>query len=193
MRKLYALLATLLVAAPLLSFSQTTPPAGSGSPNADVWTLQRCVDYALAHNLSIQQSVLEQRLARLTLQQSRLSQLPNVNGNASYGQSYGRTIDPTTNEFVQGSYRFSSLNANADVLLFGWFQKRNAIASNRLVAQAAAASRSQLESDISLNVATGFLRALLAWEQMLINKKQVELSKRRSRQTARPTSPLFRP
>jgi len=32
------------------------------------WTLQRAVQYALQHNISIQQNVLNERLARLTLQ-----------------------------------------------------------------------------------------------------------------------------
>lgn len=151
--------------------------------NSDVWTLQRCVQYALDHNLTIQQNVLNERLAKLTLQQSQLAQLPNANVNGSYGRSNGRSIDPTSNSFVDASYNFVSLSGSANVLLFGWFQQRNSISRNKYSLEAAKADLDQMRDDISLNVATGFLRALLAREQISVSEKQVELSKAQLAQT----------
>lgn len=150
---------------------------------ADVWTLQRSVQYALDHNISIRQNELNERLAALQLRQSQLSQLPNINANTAYGRSYGRSVDPTTNQFVQGSYDFLSASGSADILLFGWFQKRNSIAANNLALKAASANLDQLKNDVSLNVATGYLRALLAKEQIRVNEKQVELSRAQLSQT----------
>jgi outer membrane protein len=149
----------------------------------DVWTLQRSVQYALEHNISIRQNALNERLAKLTLQQSRLSQIPSVNANTSYGRSYGRSVDPTTNQFVKGSYDYLSVGGNADVLLFGWFQRRNQIAANKYSLEASRAELDQLKDDVSLNVATGYLRALLAQEQIRVNEKQVDLSKAQLSQT----------
>jgi outer membrane protein len=151
--------------------------------DSQVWSLQKCVQYAVAHNISIQQNELNTRLERLALQQSRLSQLPNLSASASYGRSLGRSIDPTTNQFVNGDYDYAGLSGNADVLLFGWFQLRRQIARNRLSLQAAYADLDQLKDDVSLNVATGFLRTLLAQEQIKINQKQAELSFAQLQQT----------
>lgn len=149
-----------------------------------VWTLRESVDYAIKNNITIQQSELNRRLAELSFQQSRLSQLPSVNANTSYGRSYGRSVDPTTNQFVENtSYDFLSLGANADVLLFGWFQKRNRIAQNRLSMQAAEVDMEQTINDISLNVATGYLRALLAKEQVNTATQQAALSEAQMVQT----------
>lgn len=150
---------------------------GSKAQTNNTWTLQQSVQYALQHNLTIQQSELNKRLAEYALQQSKYSLAPNLNINTGYGKSYGRSVDPTTNQFVMGSYDFMSISGSADVLLFGWFQKRNAIQKNDLSLAAAKADLEQLQNDISLNVATGFLRALLAKEQIKISEKQVELSK----------------
>ncbi len=160
-------------------------PVISKAQDESHWTLQRAVQYALQHNISIQQNVLNERLAKLTLQQSQLSQLPNASINSSLGRSYGRSVDPTTNQFVEGvsGYNFMSLSGNVDVLLFGWFQKRNTIASNKLKRQAAEADLDQLKDDVSLNVATGYLRALLAQEQIRVSEKQVQLSKAQLEQT----------
>jgi len=152
-------------------------------PRAE-WTLQKAINYALDHNISIQQNELNQRLAKLTNLQNKLSQLPNLNSSAAVGRSFGRSVDPTTNQFVQGtSYDFMSLSGNADVLLFGWFQKRNQISSSKYNYLAATADLDQLRNDISLNVATGYLRALLAKEQVNVSRKQVELSSAQLTQT----------
>lgn len=152
--------------------------------DGDSWTLQRAVHYALDHNISIQQNELNQRLAKLTLQQNQLSQLPSINASTGYGRSFGRSIDPTTNQFVNGnSYDFMSLSGNADVLLFGWFQKRNRIAQSKYSLKAADRDLEQLKNDVSLNVATGFLRLLMAGEQVKINEQQVALSVQQLNQT----------
>lgn len=171
-RKLIALIATCL---PLLLVAQAPQ---------EIWTLQRAVHYAVDHNLSIQQSVLNQRVAALTLKHNQLMQLPNLNVNSSYGRSYGRSIDPTTNQFVSGtSYDFASISGSADVLLFGWFQRRNAIKASQFALEASKADLDQLKNDVSLNVATGYLRALLAQEQIRISEKQAELSRAQLEQT----------
>lgn len=168
----------------IVSFLLLTVFRGYAQDSAAVWSLQRSVQYALDHNISIRQNVLNERLARLTLRQSQLGQLPSLNASGAYGRSFGRSVDPTTNQFVSGtSYDFVSLSANADVLLFGWFQRRNTIKANKYSLEAAKADLDQLQDDVSLNVATGYLRALLAGEQIRISEKQVELSAAQLSQT----------
>lgn len=176
---MYRMRSTLLLLLPCLLLFQ------AAHAQDDVWSLERCVQFALDHNLDIRQNVLDERLAKLTLKQSQLSQLPNVNAGGNYGRSYGRSIDPTSNQFVDGSYDFMGLSGNADVLVFGWFQKRNTIAANNLLSKAATADVDQLRDDVSLNVATGFLRAILAKEQIRVNEKQVALSTAQLDQTRR--------
>src|SRR5690606_24505382 len=147
------------------------------------WTLQDAVQYALEHNISIKQNELNQRLADLQLKQSQLSQLPNINTSVAYGRSYGRSIDPTSNQFVNSNYDFLNFGGSVDVLLFGWFQKRNTIKANKYALEAAKADLGQLMNDVSLNVATGYLRIILAKEQIKISEKQAALSKAQLDQT----------
>lgn len=167
-----------------LAFCFVNAAAVAQPANADnVWSLQRCVQYALDHNISIKQDSLTARLARYTLLQSRLSQLPSVSANGSYGKSYGRSINPTTNQFVDAGYDFLSASGNANVVLFGWMQVRNSIERNRYLLDASLADLDQLKDDVSINVATGFLTALLAKEQVNVSGNQVELSKAQLAQT----------
>jgi outer membrane protein len=149
----------------------------------NVWSLQRCVQYALDHNISIKQDSLNARLARYTLLQSRLSQLPVLSASGSYGESFGRSINPTTNQFADASYNFSGFSGNGNLLLFGWMQVRNTIARNRYLLEAGLADLDQLRDDISVNVANGFLTALLAKEQINVSANQVKLTKAQLDQT----------
>ena len=153
-------------------------------PNSK-WSLQACIQYALEHNIQIKQSELNKRLQSYTHQQSQFAQLPNINVGTNYGRSFGRSVDPTSNQFVNGSYDFLSLSGNADVLLFGWFQKRSLIQKNEHLLNAAITDYNQLKDDVALNIATGYLRALLAYEQLEIANKQVDFSLQQYQQSIR--------
>lgn len=62
-------------------------------------TLKQAVEITLKNNLQIKQAQLTEALADETLNQSKLALYPNLNSNNSVGSSYGRSIDPTTNQF----------------------------------------------------------------------------------------------
>ncbi|PQJ11088.1 TolC family protein [Flavipsychrobacter stenotrophus] len=141
-----------------------------------VWSLQRCIQYAISHNISIKQDSLNARLARYTVLQSQLSQIPAVSASGSYGKSFGRSINPTTNQFVEGSYNSLSASGTVSAMLFSGLQVRNNIAKNKYSLEAAMADLDQLKDDVSLNVANAFLVALLAKEQINISKNQVDVS-----------------
>src|SRR5690348_5542802 len=88
--------------------------------SSGVWSLQRCIAYARSHNIQIRQQVLQKRLSELTLQQSRFSQIPTLNASSDYGYNFGRSIDPTTNQFVSSQLTSAGLSVNTGVTLFNW-------------------------------------------------------------------------
>src|SRR5580658_10073768 len=72
------------------------------------WSLQKCVEYAAANNLQIKQSILAQQTSEANLLQNKLSVLPNLSGTAQQGFSFGRNIDPYTNEYVVSNINYST-------------------------------------------------------------------------------------
>ena len=171
---------------PLILFLQNSyaQSKSSNSGNSDsAWTLESSIFYAKMHNIDLRKSVLNERLSQLQLKQMQLSQIPNSSISANYGKSFGRSVDPTSNQFINTNYDFSGLNGNMDVLLFGWFQKRNNISSQKFSLQAARADYEQLQDDISLNVATAYLRILLAQENIGIAESQQSFSNKQLQQT----------
>ena len=169
---------TFALASPLSASDDTTSSSSR-------WSLQQCIRYAMDHNLQVATSELNERLSRLVLQQSKSSQLPSLNADGSIGESYGRSIDPTSNQFVTKGFMYNSFGITSQALLFGWFQRKHQIEQNQLEVQAANALYEQLNDDISLNIATGFLRVLLARETVKINEGQVKLANEQYAQTVK--------
>ena len=141
-----------------------------------VWTLKRCIDYAIENNLSIQQNELDNRLAEINLNSSRMNHFPTLNLSSNYGGNFGRSINPTTNQFENTQYSYAGLSGSSNVLLFGWFQKRYNVQKNNLQVQQSKENYEQLKDDIALNISTAYLRALLANEQINNVIYQIDLS-----------------
>jgi len=157
----------------------------NNTPYLSTWPLEKCIEYARDNNLQISESELNERLAKLIWQQNKASRTPTLNGDATLGESYGRSIDPTSNQFVTKGFLYNTLGLSSQALIFGWFQKKHQIEQNRLAILSANEQYNQLKDDISLNVATGFLRVLLAREQVKINEAQLTLDNEQYAQTVK--------
>ena len=165
MKKL--LLVYLLVPGLLLSF---------GGHGQDKWDLRRCVEYALANNISIKQADIQARLSKLTLDQSRLSQIPTLGLGVGAGVNSGRRQNPTDFSLSTQTFFANSYSLQTSVNVFNFFSLRNSIEANRYSWQAALANSEKLKNDISLNVANAYLQVLLSTEQAEAARLQLQLS-----------------
>lgn len=141
-----------------------------------VWTLKDCQEYAKLHNLSIKEREIDFRVTEMNYRVSKLGHIPQLSLSSNYGASYGRSINPTTNEFENTQFSSLGLNASSSVLLFGWFQKHYTIKNNGLRLQQAELQKQQTGNEVAMHVATAYLRALLAKEQIANVLYQVESS-----------------
>ena len=159
----------LLLCIPLLLFCV----AGRGQ---DKWDLKRCVDYALANNISVKQADVQARIAKLTLDQSRLSQIPTVTVGVSGGINSGRFQNPTNFTLETQTTFQSGLSLQTGVTLFNGFYLQRTINANRYSWDALLASTEKIKNDISLNVANAYLQVLLADETTEASLLQLRLS-----------------
>jgi outer membrane protein len=144
----------------------------------DKWDLRRCVEYALANNISIKQSDIDSRTSKLIYEQSKWAQFGNANGSTSVGLNYGRSIDPTNNIYVnqQGLSQVYSLQVG--ITLFNWFALRRAVESNRFSFEAQRVNIDKIKNDVTLTVAAGYLSALLAKQQVSLAITKLDLTRR---------------
>jgi outer membrane protein len=140
------------------------------------WDLRRCVDYALAHNISIKQSDVQAKISQIQYKENKLSQYPNasLSGNGAYNS--GRNQDPTTYALITQSYISSGIQLQSSANIFNWYSKQNSIIASRWQADAAKAEVDKLKNDIILSIANAYLQILLTKAQQNIAQLQLNLS-----------------
>jgi outer membrane protein len=158
-----------------LTLSALYPPLAGLAQ--EKWDLRRCVEYAVANNISVKQADVQARLAKLTLDQSQWNQIPALGLGTQVGVRAGNTQNPNTFALSTSTYAYNNYQLQSSVTAFNFFSIRNSIQANRLSWQAALANSDRTKNDISLNVANAYLQVLLAIEQTAIAESQLHLSR----------------
>lgn len=138
------------------------------------WDLRRCVDYALANNVSVLQADVQARLAGLQTRLIAWQANPTLNFNTQAGYQFGRNIDPTTNLYTNQQVFFQSYGVQAGITLFNFFSIKNNKLSTAKNEEAARLSVGRARNDVALNVAASYLQTLLNLEQSNIAKVQID-------------------
>ena len=142
------------------------------------WTLQQCVDTALANNRNIKQQSLAQRNTKIMYEQARNNLLPNLNANVSQNFGFGRIVG-NNNTYLNGtaSSQNTNLGISSSITLYNGFKLRNSIEARKADMNASEADLQKIQSDITTSVAAGFLQILLNKELLQIAVDQLELTK----------------
>ncbi len=146
------------------------------SAQTDKWDLQRAVDYAVQNNISVKQSDVQARIAALQTELAKGAVIPNLNFNTQAGYQFGRSIDPTSNQFINQKVFFQSYSLQTNITLFNWFNIKNQVKAAQVAEEAGRLDVSRVKNDISLNVVAAYLQLILSMEQINIAKAQIALS-----------------
>jgi len=145
--------------------------------NPAKWDLKTCIEYAIEHNISVQQADIQSRIAKLQAELAKSNQLPTINGSTGMGLRLGRSIDPTTNGFTNTQFLYNNFGLNGGIQIFNAGRLTNAAASSNFSWQASEADKLNAVNDVSLSVATFYLQVLSAIEQTEITKIQISQTK----------------
>lgn len=147
------------------------------------WTLEMCIQHALENNLQIKQTRLNEDASRNQLNQAYADFLPNLNADISYGLNFGRSIDPTTYDFVNQQIQTSSLSATSGVTLFNGLNKINTLNQRKYEVLAGKSATEDVANTISLNITSSFLQILLNTEAKKTADERLKLSNAQVEQT----------
>ncbi len=142
----------------------------------EVWSLDRCINYALDNNIMIRQQELNTQVSENTLYQSRMARLPSLNANSQQSFNYGRSLDFSTNIYEDQNTRSLSFNTSTQLTLFNGFQLTNNIKQNDLNLMASLEDLDKLKNDISLNIASAYLQILFNKELLGIAENQLSIT-----------------
>ncbi|MDX1911389.1 MAG: TolC family protein [Saprospiraceae bacterium] len=139
----------------------------------ETWSLERCIQYAKDNNITVKQAQANVRTALISERQAKANLLPNVSANANVGQQFGRTIDPTTNQFSTVATTFNSLGLSAGVNVFSGGLINHSIKQASWNLKAATADAEQLVNNLGLQIASAYLSILLGEEQLENAQKRI--------------------
>lgn len=139
------------------------------------WTLKQCIEYALEHNLTLQNQQLMVDNSQIQYNQAKSNLLPSLNANASSGLNFNKS-QISDNTYVNGNSLGLNLGLNASVNIFNGLGNVNSIKQRSAELQAAAKDLQQRKDQIALEVASSYLTVLLDKELLSAQKVQVNIT-----------------
>jgi outer membrane protein len=155
-----------------------------GGKAQERWSLRRCIDYAIEHNINIRRTANAVEQSAVEANSAKWARLPNLNGSAGQSWNWGRTQTAVKNEdtgdystvYVNTNSQGSNLNLSTSIPLFTGLQIPNQYAQAKLNLKAATADLAKAQEDIAINVASAYLQVLFNQELQQVAESQVELS-----------------
>ena len=155
-----------------------------GGKAQERWSLRRCIDYAIEHNINIRRTANAVEQSAVEANSAKWARFPNLNGSAGQSWNWGRTQTAVKNEdtgdystvYVNTSSQGSNLNLSTSIPLFTGLQIPNQYALAKLNLKAATADLAKAQEDIAINVASAYLQVLFNQELQQVAESQVELS-----------------
>lgn len=142
------------------------------------WSLEECISYALENNLQIKRQELNVAYNKNNLHQSYFNTLPNLNGQLSYTNNDGKTLDYSTEipSYVNTNYWYSNMGISSSVTLFGGFQAINNIMKSKYDFLKSESDLETSRNEIALQLALGYLQVLFSKELLEVAKSKLDVT-----------------
>lgn len=147
------------------------------------WTLQECVEYAMEHNLTVEQFELDLENAKIDKSDAVGNMLPNLNGSTSVSSNTGFSINPTNNLPTNSTAFNVNAGISSNVTLFDGLRNVKQLNRAKLNAIANQYRLDDLKDDIRLNVANAYLQVLSSKEQLKTFKAQYAVTEQDLKRT----------
>ena len=147
-----------------------------------IWSLKDCIDYALNNNISVQQSIIASKIAAATYQQSVGSLFPSINASSSLNYNYGRSLDPTSYQYVDQTFQSGGASLNGNLPIFQGLELQHNLRKSSIDFDASKLDVRKVQNDIALSVATAYLQILYSNEQLKATNDRIDaVTKERNR------------
>ena len=143
------------------------------------WSLKRCLEYAVENNLTIQDTRtggvgLDNQKINSKLAKSQ--RYPNFSLGSSLGLNFGRTVDPTTNDFITTNFFSNGFQLNTGVSVYEGGRIKNEIKRTNADLMASEEDLNGAIINMAFDLAATYFNALLAQENVENIKFQLENS-----------------
>jgi len=126
-----------------------------------IFSLQQCVEIALANNITMKQALLTVEGNKLSVGQSKINRFPTLNAGASQALNFGRSVNPYDNTVVANQQvNSNNISLSSTVNLFSGFQNQLTIQQRQLNLKASQEDIGTTKNNITLGVIEAFANVL---------------------------------
>lgn len=144
----------------------------AASQSSHLWTLERCIAYALENNLEIQIQQNHYEKALLSHQQSKWALLPSINGYGSSNFDFQRSTNQF-NQITSGTSYNVEYGIVGSLDLFAGFMKQNQVAAQRFYAFAVNEQSAQYKLVLINQITELYALASYQKELLLVLEQEV--------------------
>ena len=144
---------------------------GTARAQESPWSLADCIQYALDHNLTVQQSALSVEQREVELNSAQARRLPSLSASASENLSFGRGLT-ADNTYSNSNTTSTSFSLGGEIPVFQGFDITNGIKLSRLNLAAATADLEKARDDIRVAVAQAYVQILYNQELLRVAREQ---------------------
>lgn len=141
------------------------------------WNLTRCISFAIENNIGLKQKEIQKKLATEDLSQSKRNLLPEISASSRAGISFGRSVDPNTNDIVNNEFFNNSYELGASLTIFNGFKQVNQIEYQKFRKKASELNRLNAIDDLAFSVMNSYFDVLYYQGALKIALEQVETSR----------------
>ena len=140
------------------------------------FTIQQCVDTALANNRNVKQQALTKQTRTIAYEQARMNLLPNLNASANQNWNFGRSLG-VNNVYQSTNSAQTTFGISSNLTLFDGLKMKYNIDARKADMYASEADLNKIKQDITVSVSSVFLQILLNKELLQIANEQLGLTK----------------
>ncbi|MEG1998854.1 MAG: TolC family protein, partial [Bacteroidales bacterium] len=146
------------------------------------WTLEDCINHAIANNITLKQKQQEQENKKIELHTSKYGWLPDLNASVNQNFGFGRSQSKDA-VIVDNNLANTSLGIQLSMPVFDGLRIPNDIAARRLDLQAATETLNKAKDDLTINITSSYIQVLYNKEIRKIAELQVSLSRQQVSKT----------
>jgi outer membrane protein len=174
-KKIFACTALTCTAALLLCSRVAAQP--------QAWTLERCIERAVANNLSIKMEAISYESRMIDLHTAKHSRLPNLSAGVDQSFSFGSVEDTKGAIVNQKMSSNTSFSFSSSMPLFTGFQIANEVKVRQYSVKAAGESLNRAKETVAIAVARAFLDVLLKKEICKISEETLRFTSENVKKT----------
>lgn len=139
-----------------------------------IWTLQDCIDYAIAHSLTVKRQNNVVKTTALELNTAKNAFFPTLTGSSYQDFSFGRGLS-AENTYTSTDVRTTTFAVVAELPIFTGFRISNTVKLKQHLYNASIMDLQKAEDELQINVIKAYQNVLYKMEEVAITYRQYHI------------------